>query len=59
HDGHALITPAVKVRQCLKSPLLISDGHECLAVNDGCARLNAMIFAQIDLIDIYLLFCRR
>ena len=45
--------------ESLKASLLVSNTHECLAVDDGCTRLDAMIFVQINLIDIYLLFCRR
>ena len=47
------------MRKCLKASLFIADGHECLAVDDGRARLDAVIFAQVYLVDIYLLFYRR
>jgi len=41
--------------QRLKPALLISDTHEHLAVDDGCTRLDAVIFAQVDLIHVNLL----
>ena len=41
--------------QCLKPALFIADGHECLAVDDGRARLDAVIFSQVDFVDVYFL----
>ncbi len=35
--------------KCLKSPLLVTNAHERLAVDDGRARLDAVIFAEVDL----------
>ena len=54
HDRRALVPPAVEMRQCLKTSLLIADRHKCLAINDGRARLNAVIFTQVDLIHVWI-----
>ena len=51
-DGRALVVPSVKVCQCLKPPLLIADAHECLAVDDKGTRLDAVVFAEVDLIHV-------
>ena len=57
-DRRTLISSAVKMCKRLKPPLLVANRHERLAVDDGCARLDAVIFAQVDLIHINLLICR-
>ena len=44
--------------QRLKASLLVPDAHKSLAVNHGCARLDAVIFAEVDLIHVnFLLLC--
>ena len=54
-DGRPLILAAIEMCERLKASLLVADGHECLAINDGCSRLDAMVFAQVDLIYVNLL----
>ena len=39
----------------LKPSLLVADTHECLAVNDGRACLDSMVFPKVDLIHVNLL----
>ena len=55
HHRRALVSSAVKMCKSLKASLLIADRHKCLAINDGRARLNAVIFTQVDLIHVNLL----
>ena len=47
HHRNTLISPAVKMCKSLKASLLIADRHKCLAINDGRARLNAVILGSI------------
>ena len=59
HDGRALVAWAVEMGKCLKPALLVTDGHERLAVNDGCTRLDTVVFPKIDLIHVNLLLIGR
>ena len=54
HHRRALVSSAVKMCKSLKASLLIADRHKCLAINDGRARLNAVIFTQVDLIHVWI-----
>ena len=59
HDRCALVSPSIEMCKCLKSSLLVANRHECLAVDDGCAHLDAVIFAEVYLVHINLLLIGR